>query len=75
MQERYPPDVWLIERFTDTTQIDITYIETVERGSGRARVSVALVEYRILEPSPRTLVGAWDLVRIDGDWLLDVPYF
>lgn len=75
MQERYPPQEWLIDRFTPTTRIDITYIETVERGDGRARVEVALVEYRLIEPSPRTFVGAWDLVKIDGVWLLDVPYF
>jgi len=75
MQESYPPDVYLVDRFADTSRIDVTYAETVERGDGHARVEVALVEYRILDPTPRTIVGAWDLVRVDGAWLLDVPYF
>jgi hypothetical protein len=75
MQQSYPPDVYLVDRFADTTQIDITSIETVSRGDGQARVEVELVEYRLLDPSPRTLAGAWDLVKIDGVWLLDVPYF
>jgi hypothetical protein len=74
MQERYPPQEYIVDRFIDTTRIDITYIETVSRGDGRARVQVALTEYRLLDP-PRDIVGAWDLVKIDGVWLLDVPYF
>ena len=75
MQENYPPDVYLVDRFADTSRIDVTSVETVSRGDGRATVSVSLVEYRVLDPTPRTIVGAWDLVRIDGVWLLDVPYF
>jgi hypothetical protein len=77
MQERYPPDIWLIDRFRPTTRIDITALDTVfvDRDAGLARVAVTIVEYRTIEPSPRTFVGAWDLVRIDGRWLLDQPYF
>jgi hypothetical protein len=36
---------------------------------------VSLVEYRTVEPSPRTFTGAWDLIRIDGRWLLHDPDF
>ena len=77
MQNRYPPDEWLIDRFRPTTRIDITHLDTVfiDRDAGRARVSVSLVEYRRVEPSPRTFAGAWDLVRIDGRWVLDDPHF
>ena len=77
MQERYPPDEWLIDRFRPTTRIDITQLDTVsiDRDAGRARVSVTLVEYRRDEASPRTFAGAWDLVRIDGLWVLDDPHF
>jgi hypothetical protein len=77
MQQRYPPDEWLVDRFRRTTRIDITRLQTValNRDAGTARVQVSLVEYRTVEPSPRTFVGAWDLVRIDGRWLLDQPYF
>jgi hypothetical protein len=77
MQERYPVQEWLIDRFRRTTRIDITRLRTisVDRDAGRARVAVTLVEYRTVEPSPRTFVGAWDLVRIDGRWVLDDPDF
>jgi hypothetical protein len=77
MQQRYPPQQWLIDRFRPTTRIDITRLQTisVDREAGRARVGVSLVEYRTVEPSPRSFVGAWDLVLIDGRWLLDDPDF
>jgi eukaryotic-like serine/threonine-protein kinase len=77
MRERYPPDAWLIDRFRPTTRIDITELGTVfvDRDAGRARVSVTLIEYRRVEPSPRTFVGAWDLVRMDGRWVLHDPHF
>jgi hypothetical protein len=77
MQRRYPPDEWLVDRFRRTTRIEITRLQTVavNRDAGTARVEVSLIEYRSVEPSPRTFVGAWDLVRIDGRWLLNQPYF
>ena len=77
MQRRYPPQEWLIDRFERTTRIDITRLRTVSfsPASGTARVEVTLVEYRTVEPSPRTFVGAWDLVLIDGRWVLDDPDF
>jgi eukaryotic-like serine/threonine-protein kinase len=77
MQERYPVQEWLIDRFERTTRIDITSLRTisVDQDAGRARVAVSLVEYRTVEPSPRTFTGAWDLVRIDGRWVLNDPDF
>ncbi len=75
MQERYPPQEWLIDRFRPTTRIDVTRIETVSQADGRARVQVSLTEYRSVEPSPRRFVGAWDLVRRDGRWVLHDPDF
>ena len=77
MQERYPPDEWLVGRFRKTTRIDITSLRTValNRDAGTATVQVSLVEYRTVEPSPRTFVGSWDLVRINGRWVLDDPHF
>jgi hypothetical protein len=38
-------------------------------------VAVTIVEYRTVEPSPRTFSGTWDLVRVGGRWLLDAPHF
>ena len=77
MRERYPPDEWLIGRFRRTTRIDITRLVTrsVNLDAGTANVAVRLVEYRTVEPSPRTLTGSWDLVLVDGRWKLDQPHF
>src|SRR5215212_5537449 len=73
MQQRYPPQEWLINRFRRTTRIDVTRIKTVSRSGDQARVEVSLTEYRTVEPSPRRFVGAWDLVLRDGRWLLNDP--
>ena len=43
--------------------------------AGTATVAVTLVEYRSVEPSPRTFVGSWNLVRVRARWLLDEPHF
>jgi hypothetical protein len=77
MRERYPPDEWLIGRFRRTTRIDITRLVTrsVNLDAGTANVAVSLVEYRTVEPSPRTFTGSWDLVLINGRWKLDQPHF
>jgi serine/threonine-protein kinase len=77
MRRRYPPQQWLIDRFKRTTRIDLPRLRTVsvDRAAGRARVAVTLVEYRTVEPSPRTFSGSWDLVVINGRWRLNDPNF
>jgi hypothetical protein len=77
MQRRYPPQQWLIDRFKRTTRIDLTRLAIlgVDASAGTATVGVRLVEYRTVEPSPRSFAGSWDLVRLDGAWLLDEPHF
>jgi hypothetical protein len=77
MRRRYPPDEWLIGRFSRTTRIDITRLRQValNQSAGTATVAVSLVEYRTVEPSPRTFSGTWDLVLINGRWLLNQPHF
>ncbi len=77
MQRQYPPDEWLVGRFSKTTRIDLTRLRqtSFDPASGRATVAVTLVEYRDVEPSPRTFVGSWELVRSGGRWLLDEPHF
>ena len=75
MQERYPPQDYLIDRFRRTTRIDVTYLQTVSDSGGRARAVVSLTEYRSVEPSPQRFVGAWDLVLRDGRWVLNDPDF
>ena len=76
MRARYPPDEWLIGRFRSTTRIDISRLRLIASESAdTATVAVTLVEHRTVEPSPRTFVGDWDLVLVDGRWLLHDPDF
>ena len=77
MQRRYPPDEWLVGRFSRTSRIDITRLRqtSLDAAAGRATVAVTLVEYRTVEPSPRTFSGTWELIRVNGRWLLDDPHF
>jgi hypothetical protein len=75
MQRRYPPDEWLIARFSRTTRIDILSVHRVMSSATRATVAVTIREYRTVEPSPRRFVGDWDLILVDGRWLLDDPDF
>jgi hypothetical protein len=77
MRRRYPPGDWLIGRFSRTTRIDITRLRqtALSASAGTATVAVTIVEYRTVEPSPRRFVGSWELVLVDGRWLLDEPHF
>jgi hypothetical protein len=77
MQRRYPPQQWLIDRFKRTTRIEIPRLAllSADASAGTATVAVRLVEYRTVEPSPRSFAGSWDLVLVDGAWLLDQPHF
>ena len=43
--------------------------------AGTANVAVDLIEYRESGPSPRRFVGDWDLVLVDGRWLMSDPDF
>ena len=77
MRERYPPDEWLIGRFSRTNRIDIVRLRqtALNSAAGTATVAVSLVEYRSVEPSPRSFSGSWELVRVNGRWLLNEPHF
>jgi hypothetical protein len=75
MQRRYPPGEWLIGRFSRTTRIDVLSVHRVAFSQSTARVAVSIREYRTVAPSPRRFVGSWDLVLVDGRWLLDRPHF
>ena len=43
--------------------------------AGTATVAVDIIEYRESGPSPRRFVGDWDLVLVDGRWLMNDPDF
>jgi hypothetical protein len=77
MRERYPPEGNIDGRFAPTTDIDLVRNEIVaiDPQAGTATVAVDLIEYRESGPSPRRFVGDWDLVLVDGRWLMDDPDF
>jgi serine/threonine-protein kinase len=77
MRERYPPEGNIDGRFAPTTDIDLVRNEiiAIDPQAGTANVAVDLIEYRESGPSPRRFVGDWDLVLVDGSWLMDDPDF
>ena len=77
MRRQYPPNGYIDGRFSRTTRIDLrrNEITSLNRRAGTATVAVDLIEYRTVEPSPRRFVGWWELVLVDGQWLMDRPHF
>ena len=77
MQERYPPEQNIDGRFAPTTAIDLQRNEVIalDPDAGTATVAVDIIEYRESGPSPRRFVGDWDLVLVDGRWLMTDPDF
>jgi eukaryotic-like serine/threonine-protein kinase len=77
MRQEYPPRGYIDGRFAPTTRIDLrrNEITSLDRRAGTATVAVDLIEYRTVEPSPRRFVGWWELVLVDGRWLMDRPHF
>jgi eukaryotic-like serine/threonine-protein kinase len=77
MRREYPPDGYIDGRFSHTTRIDLrrNKVVALDTGAGTAVVSVDLIEYRDIEPSPRRFVGRWELVLTDQGWLMDKPHF
>jgi hypothetical protein len=71
MQSRYPAQVYIYQRFAGTTSIRATRDALVSESGDRATVAVTVVE--IGSSGSRTWVGTWQLVRINGVWLLDQP--
>ena len=62
-------------RFDATTKIDVNRlrIERMSISRREAVVSIDIVEYR-KSGAPRHWVGTWDLVLINGSWLMDDPH-
>ena len=77
MRDRYPPDQNIDGRFAPTTAIDLLRNEiiAIDQAAGTATVAVDIVEYRESGPSPRRFVGDWDLLLVDGQWLMNDPDF
>jgi hypothetical protein len=74
MRRQYPPSRYIDGRFDATTRIDINRlrIQRMSVSSRTAVVAIDITEYRS-SGSPRRWVGSWDLVLINGAWLMDDP--
>jgi eukaryotic-like serine/threonine-protein kinase len=76
LRDRYPPSLYIDDRFARTARIDLQRAELVRSSlaSGTATVAVDLVEV-LDDGTTRRFVGSWDLVRAGDGWLLADPDF
>ena len=74
MRNRYPPYEYINGRFSQTERIVVNRNELVaiDGDRGTAVVAVNLTEYRT-SGEVRRITGSWDLVRVNGAWLLADP--
>ena len=74
MKAQFPRQENLDERFDQTAAITFTQLQTVERGVDRALVQADFVE-EYESGASREFIGYWELVLVDGRWLLDQPHY
>ena len=74
MKAQYPREDNLDGRFDQTAAITFTQLQTVEQSSDRAVVQANFVE-EYDSGGSREFIGFWELVFVDGRWLLDQPHY
>jgi eukaryotic-like serine/threonine-protein kinase len=74
MKRTYSRQSNLDGRFEDTADIRFTELRVAEQSSTAATVQANFVE-TYDSGSSREFVGYWELVRVDGRWLLDAPTY
>jgi hypothetical protein len=74
MKATYPRQENLDNRFADTTAITFLRLEVVSRTDRSAIVQADFVE-TYDSGSSRQFIGYWELIRVDGRWLLDAPHY
>jgi hypothetical protein len=74
MRATYPRQENLDERFAQTAAITFGQLEVVQQGQRTATVQANFVE-TYDSGSSREFVGYWELVAVDGRWLLDAPHY
>jgi hypothetical protein len=74
MKAAYPREENLDQRFAETASIEWLQLETVSRSASTAQVQANFVETYDSGAS-RTFIGYWDLILVDGRWLLDAPHY
>ncbi len=74
MKRDFPREGNLDGRFDDTASITFTQLRTVARDAGRAVVQANFVE-EYESGATREFIGYWELIVVDGRWLLDQPHY
>jgi hypothetical protein len=74
MKGDFPRQENLDGRFDDTAAITFTQLRTVARDSERAVVQANFVE-QYESGGTREFIGYWELVLVEGRWLLDQPHY
>jgi cytoskeletal protein RodZ len=72
MQSRFPPRENIVQRFSQTTSVQLRRADVVSDDGARAVVAVDLVETDARQ-TVRHFGGMWHLVRGPNGWLLDQP--
>jgi hypothetical protein len=74
MRATYPRQENLDERFDQTASVDFQDLHVAEQTADRATVQANFTE-TYDSGSSRLFVGYWQLVLVDGVWLLDEPHY
>ena len=74
MKATYPRQENLDDRFDDTASITFEQLRLVDRTDGSATVQANFTE-TYDAGSSRKFIGYWELVQVDGRWLLDEPHY
>lgn len=74
MKATYPRQANLDDRFAETADITFSALYVARQTATTATVQANFTE-TYDSGSSRSFVGYWDLVRVDGRWLLDAPTY
>jgi hypothetical protein len=74
MRAQFPRRENLDERFDNTADIAIVSLFVAEQSGGWAAVQVDFVE-TYDGGSSRRFIGWWEVILVDGRWVLDQPHF
>jgi hypothetical protein len=74
MRTTFPREGNLDDRFAETDRITFSQLEVVERTATTATVQANFTE-TYESGASRQFIGYWELVLVNGRWLLDEPHY
>ena len=74
MKQGFPREENLDGRFDETAAITFNQLRTVAEDAGRAVVQTNFVE-EYESGATREFIGYWEVVLVEGQWLLDQPHY